>query len=142
MFRPITLGRRALSCLTLAAFITALGSPAAAQAKKKKVKKKTPVSVCAHFDQVDKEDDGVDLVVANRCDVKLACSVSWTLTCTPHEGSSSRSQHGAAFDLDTGADQSTLASPATCGNDGWTLDDVTWSCQPEPKKVVAKNDRK
>jgi hypothetical protein len=135
-------------CLALAAFIMALGSPAAAQPKKKKAKKKTPVSVCAHFDQVDKEDDGVDLVVANRCDIKLSCSVSWTLTCLPAESRAgrsqrnrgapetpkvSRSQHGAAFELDVGSDQSTLASPTACGYDGWVLDDVTWSCQPERK---------
>lgn len=137
MFRPNTAGRRALVCLALAAMV----APAAAQPKKKKAKKKTPVSVCAHFDQVDKEDDGVDLVVANRCDVKLSCSVSWTLTCAPETPKVSRSQHGTAFDLELGADQSTLASPSACGNDGWVLDDVIWSCQPE-KKIVAKNDRK
>lgn len=128
MFRPTSLGRRALVCLALAMMI----SPAAAQSKKKKVKKKTPVSVCAHFDQVDKEDDGVDLVVANRCDIKLACSVSWTLTCAPETAKVSRSQHAAAFELEVGSDQSTVASPAVCGNDGWVLDDVTWSCRPEP----------
>lgn len=136
MVRPISLGRRAPVCLALAAFVMALGSPAAAQPKKKKAKKKTPVSVCAHFDQVDKEDDGVDLVVANRCDIKLSCSVSWTLTCAPETPKVSRTQHGAAFELELGSDQSTLASPAECGNDGWVLDDVTWSCQPE--RVVRK----
>lgn len=131
MVRPISLGRRALVCLALAAMV----SPAAAQPKKK-AKKKTPVSVCAHFDQVDKDDDGVDLVVANRCDVKLSCSVSWTLTCAPETPKVSRTQHGAAFELELGSDQSTLASPAQCGNDGWVLDDVSWSCQPE--RVVGK----
>jgi hypothetical protein len=134
MFRPITLGRRAPVCLALAAFVLGLGSSAAAQPKKKKAKtRKTPVSVCAHFDQVDKDDDGVDLVVANRCDIKLTCAVSWTLTCAPESAKVSRSQHGAAFELDMGSDQRTLASPSTCGNDGWVLDDVTWSCQPERK---------
>lgn len=126
MFRPTTLGRRALVCLALAT----LCSPAAAQSKKK-VKKKTPVSVCAHFDQVDKDDDGVDLVVANRCDIKLSCSVSWTLTCAPASARASRTQHASAFELEVGSDQRTLASPAACGNDGWVLDDVSWSCRPE-----------
>lgn len=124
--------RKAMICLAMVGMFT----PALAQPKKKKAKKKTPVSACTHFDQVDKEDDGVDLVVANRCDIKLSCSVSWTLTCAPDTPQASRSQHGSAFELDTGADQSTLASPATCGHTGWVLDDVTWSCQPETKKVA------
>ena len=63
------------------------------------------------------------------------------LTCAPDTAKVSRSQHASAFELDMGTDQSTLASPTACGYDGWVLDDVTWSCQPE-RKVVAKNDRK
>jgi hypothetical protein len=133
MFRPTTTGRWALLCLALAA----VASPALAQPKKK-AKKKTPVSVCAHFDQIDKDDDGVELVVANRCEIKLACSVSWTLTCAPDTPKASRSQHASAFPLEVGNDQSTLASPSDCGNDGWVLDVVTWSCTPEPRPKTAR----
>lgn len=121
---------RALLLVTAAVAVAAPGSAAAG--KKKVRSKKTPVSVCAHFDQLDREDDGVDLVVANRCEVKLSCSVSWTLVCAPDTAAAARSQHASAFALEVGRDQSTLASPAVCGNDGWVIDDVTWSCQPEP----------
>jgi hypothetical protein len=111
---------------------TVLSATAGAQPKKKaKVKKKVPVSTCAHFDQVDKDDSGVDLVVANRCEIKLACSVAWTLKCVPRTGRGASSPNAAAFELETGADQSTLASPTECGNDGWVIDDVTWSCAPQ-----------
>jgi hypothetical protein len=133
MSRPSHRARWARCALALAA-ITSLATTAAAD-RKKKVKKptKTPVSVCAHFDQIDKEDDGVDLVVANRCEVKLTCSVSWRLTCAPDTRKATRTQRASAFELDLNSDQSTLASPGECGNDGWMIDDVVWSCQPQPE---------
>lgn len=127
--------RCALALCAAAAVI----SPAAAEGKKKKGKKKTPVSVCASFDQLDREDEGVDLVIGNQCDVKLTCSVAWTLTCAPDTAKSSRTPGRSAFALDLGGSQSTLASPGVCGNDSWEIDDVTWSCQPEqPTRVVKR----
>ncbi len=120
------------AALALVVPATTTSAPAQPAARKKKGKK-TPVSVCAHFDQVDRdEEDGVDLVVANRCDVRLACSVSWTLTCEPDTRKASRFQRAAAFGLDVGSEQRTLAGTGDCGHHGWVIDDVSWSCRPEP----------
>lgn len=129
--RPLHRTRWARCALALLAVAFA-ASPALAETKKKRAKKKTPVSACASFDQRDREDEGVDLVVGNQCDVKLSCAVSWTLTCAPDTPRATRNPERTAFALDTGGSQSTLASPATCGNAGWMIDDVTWTCQPEP----------
>lgn len=127
--RPSSLWVRGVLC-ALALAISS--STAAADRKKPRGKKSTTsVAACTSFDQRDREDEGVDLVVTSRCEVKLACSVSWELTCRPAEGKSRRSQHGAAFSLVTDATEITTASPAACGNDGWEIDGVVWSCQPD-----------
>ena len=121
-------------CALALAALAIAASPAFAETKKKSKKKKvrkTPVSVCASFDQHDREEAGVDLVVGNGCDVKLSCNVSWTLTCTPRGGGNTRTSERSDFALDTGGQQSTLASPASCGSHSWQIDDVSWSCQPE-----------
>ena len=131
--------RGALCALALAM----LCSPAAAGPKKPRPKKaKVSIASCTTFDQRDRDDDGVDLVVANRCDVRLACSVSWSLTCRPATGRSRKSQHGQAFSLVTDSTESTAATPEACGNDGWEIDDVAWSCQPDPEAKDADADSK
>jgi hypothetical protein len=133
--RPLPRTRWARCALALLA-VAFVASPALADSKKKKKgKKKTPVSACASFDQRERDDEGVDLVVGNQCDVKLSCAVSWTLTCAPDTRHVSRTPERTTFALDTGGSQSTLASPATCGNAGWMIDDVTWTCQPDPEPV-------
>ena len=134
--KPVVRG--ALCALALALMF----SPAVAGPKKGKGKKAKAISVayCTSFDQVDREDEGVDLVVSSRCEMKLACSVSWSLTCRPAVGKGRRSQHGEAFSLVTDATETTTASVATCGNDGWEIDNVAWACQPDPEpKTVAQN---
>lgn len=138
MSRPVRRARWARCALALLALV-AICQPAIADRKKKPKKaKKAPVSVCASFDQIDREDDGVDLVVGNQCDVKLSCAVSWTLTCAPDTRRAARNPGRSSFALDTGGSQSTLASAGQCGNDGWVIDDVTWTCQPEPPPRVSE----
>ena len=137
MRHPVSRVRGVLCVLALAM----LCSPAVADRKKGKGKgskaKQASVAACTSFDQLDREEDGVDLVVSSRCDVKLACSVSWSLTCRPAAGKSRKTQHGQAFSLVTDGTEVTNVSPATCGNDGWVIDDVTWACQPEPEPPLA-----
>lgn len=127
MSQPSTWARWAACALALAI----AASPAIADKKKKRTKVRTSIATCTSFDQVDRADDSVDLVIANSCDIGLACSVSWTLTCAPGTRSASRHQHGQAFALATAASSAANASPAECGNQAWAIDDVTWSCLPD-----------
>jgi hypothetical protein len=111
-----------------------LCSPATAERKKPRQKvNRTSVATCTSFDQVDREDDGMDVVVENRCSIRVACSVSWSWPCRPAAGRSRRTQHGQAFTLVTDATETTSISPSACGNDGWEIDDVLWACQPDPE---------
>lgn len=123
-------GARWALCALALAF---LASPAVADNKKKKtrVKQRTSVAACTSFEQLDREDDSVDLVIANACEVQVACSVSWTVTCAPGTKRARRTQHGEAFTLATAQTQTQNASAAVCGNDGWAIDDVVWSCNPQ-----------
>ena len=109
-------------------------SPAYADRGKKKKPRAKPresVAACTNFDQQDREDDSVDLVISSTCEVPVACSVSWSLVCAPGTKHAHRSQHGEAFALTSSQTQSTNASAGTCGNDGWVIDDVVWSCNPQ-----------
>jgi len=94
-------------------------------------KKKVPVSECASFDQQDREDeDGVDLTVSSGCEVKLACSVKWTVTCAPDSKHPKRKKEAVTFDLENGQSQTASASVTACGLKGWEITDISWSCDP------------
>ncbi|MEZ4401847.1 MAG: hypothetical protein R3B06_17595 [Kofleriaceae bacterium] len=99
---------------------------------KRPAKARDSIAMCTSFDQVDRDDEAIDLVVANDCEVALACAVSWKLTCVPQRGARQAHQHGVTFDLAPAQQQRSLASPEACGNDGWEIDDVVWSCKPMP----------
>jgi hypothetical protein len=129
--RPMKIRARGALC---ALALALLCSPAIAGPRKPRAKKpKVSVAACTVIDQRGRDDEGIDIVVANRCEVKLACSVSWSLTCQPAVGKRRKSQHGQAFSLVTDATETTAISPIACGNDGWEIDDVAWSCQPDPE---------
>lgn len=127
---PTTGTRWVLCALALALAV----SPALADNKKKKKAKAKPresVAACTTFDQLDREDDSVDLVIGSSCEVPVACSVSWSLVCAPGTKHARKSHGGEAFTLEATQSQSTNASAGTCGNDGWVIDDVVWSCNPQ-----------
>jgi len=126
-----TLGARGVLC---AVALALAASPALADHKKKKPKAKPPrvsVADCTTFDQRDREDESIDLVIGSSCEVPVACSVSWTLVCAPGTRQSRKSNHGEAFTLVAAQVQSTNASADTCGNSGWVIDDVVWACNPQ-----------
>ncbi len=114
--------------LAFAIALSCLAPTAVADSGRKKDKS---VDSCTSFDQRDRADeDGTDFVVTNSCDIKLACGVKWTLTCAPDTRKEKTTRHGAAFELEDGQSEETEASTAACGNAGWEISKISWSCEP------------
>lgn len=71
---------------------------------------------------------GLSFDMDNRCDKRLACALSWTLSCENASGkTTSRSKKEARFDIGPSDQHSTTGSASSC-NGGWKIDDVSWSC--------------
>ena len=114
--------------LAIAIALSFLSPAALADSAKKKRKS---VAACASFDQRDREDeDGVDFVIANSCEIKLACGVKWSLTCAPGTKKAKTTREAAAFELEDGKTEETTASADRCGAGSWELTDISWSCEP------------
>jgi len=94
---------------------------------------RTPKSLsdCTSFDQQDKGDDKVAFTIHNTCTIPVDCSISWRLVCAP-ESKKRRALHvgGAKLALANSSMQTAEASAAICGDAGWSLDNIAWSCQP------------
>ena len=101
-----------------------------ADAKKKKERKS--VAECTSFDQRDREDeDGVDFSVSNSCSMPVSCSMRWTVTCAPDSKKRrSRKSDSKSFALDADNGITLTASTARCGDDGWSVGDISWACSP------------
>ena len=109
--------------------LVSLTAPAVAD--KSVHKSKGSIAECASFDQKDSGDTSVDFTVTNSCTIKVECSVTWSLTCAPDSPKHrSRKQQGASFNLETTEAKTTTASADSCGDAGWSIDDVNWSCAP------------
>ena len=89
------------------------------------------IADCTYFDQKDKDDDRVEFTVKNLCTVPVDCSMSWRVVCAP-DSKKRRAVHpsSAKFSLESGAVSSKEASADLCGDDGWSIDSIKWSCQP------------
>lgn len=92
---------------------------------------KKSIARCTSFDQVDKDEDTVELTIHNSCTIPVDCEITWRLVCAP-ESKSRRATHkrSAKFTLTSTGQQAATASAAVCGDDGWTMDGVSWSCEP------------
>lgn len=92
---------------------------------------KRSLSTCTSFDQVEKGEDKVEFTIHNTCSIPIDCSVSWRVVCAP-ESKKRRASHAnlAKLALTDGQSQSAEASASICGDDGWSIDSVHWSCEP------------
>jgi hypothetical protein len=92
---------------------------------------KKTVGDCTSFDQTDKTDDTVELTIKNTCSMPVDCSISWRVVCAP-DSKKRRAVHpgSSKLALTTGAASSASASAAVCGDDGWSIEAIEWSCQP------------
>jgi len=119
---------RGVSC-ALALLLSSLALPARADATHKKPGKS--LAACATFTQKDASDTTVDFTVDNACTVAVTCTVSWSVTCAPDAPKKrSKKYEGATFTLDAAQLRTTTASADRCGDDGWAIEDVTWTCAP------------
>jgi hypothetical protein len=89
------------------------------------------VSTCTSFGQQDKDDDKVQFTINNTCTIPVDCSITWRVVCAP-ESKKRRAVHAGAakLALTNSSAQSAEASAAVCGDDGWSIDGISWSCQP------------
>lgn len=121
--------RWAGSALALASLL--VSSTVAADKDKHVKKSKGSVADCASFAQKDAGDDAVDFTITNACTIDVECSVTWSLTCAPDSPKRrSKKSEGASFVLATTEARTSTASASRCGDDGWAIDDVSWSCAP------------
>jgi hypothetical protein len=76
---------------------------------------------------------GLSFDMQNRCEKRLSCALSWTLTCENASGKTThKAKQEAHFDIGASDSHATTGSAATC-KDGWKIDDVSWSCAPAGK---------
>jgi hypothetical protein len=89
------------------------------------------LSSCTSFDQNDKGDSAVELTIHNKCTIPVDCTISWRVVCAP-DSKKRRAIHPSASKLSLveGGASSAEASAAMCGDDGWAIEGIEWSCQP------------
>jgi len=103
---------------------------ATAEAQKrpdKRVAKKRAIRRCVSYKQ-EQYDDGLSILLKNRCDFDLSCSLSWRVRCDEDESGTKRSK-AELLTIDQGNSDSAYASASVCGDDGWRVTDVRWSCE-------------
>ena len=77
--------------------------------------------------------NGLAMDVQNSCSKRLACALTWTLTCENASGkATSKAKQEARFAIDASDTHHTTGSAATC-KDGWKIDDVSWDCAAAEK---------
>jgi hypothetical protein len=106
----------------------------AAEAQKRVAKKKTKrksreraIGRCVRYRQQQTEE-GLYLRLANRCDFDLSCTMSWRVRCDSDEPGTRR-RKAEVLEIDQGTTDGTYASAAICGDDGWRISEVRWSCE-------------
>lgn len=86
---------------------------------------------CTAFDQIDKSEDTLELAVHSTCTIPIDCAISWRVVCAP-DSKKRRAVHRGSAKLVLGASASgtAQASAAVCGDDAWTIDAISWACEP------------
>lgn len=73
---------------------------------------------------------GLAIDVQNSCSKRLACVLSWTLTCENASGkTTSKARQEVRFAIAASDTHHTTGSAAAC-KDSWKIDDVAWDCAP------------
>jgi hypothetical protein len=89
--------------------------------------KQVNVSECVKYSQ-HQDDGGMDFGLKSSCAADLECSISWMLRCDGDAADQKR-QEARAFMLPSGQTGSAYASADACGEKGWSITRVRWSCK-------------
>ena len=94
-------------------------------------KNKKSLADCTSFTQTEKGEDAFELSVHNSCKAQLDCSISWKVVCAP-QSTKRRAvhPHNQKFTLTAGTGNTVEASAASCGDEAFSIEHVTWSCEP------------
>ena len=113
------------------AIAISIGVPAAFSSASADRSTKKSLADCTSFDQEDKGDDKVEFTLKNMCTIPVDCAMSWRVVCAP-DSKKRRNVHttSSKVSLESGATDKKEASASLCGDDGWSIDSVHWSCQP------------
>jgi len=93
------------------------------RAKRKRVKR------CVKFDQTLAADQGsITLELDNKCRFDVLCTMRWRVVCDSDDEDSPNRNKRESFELSAGGSYSAVADSVPCGDDGWEVTDVTWTC--------------
>jgi hypothetical protein len=67
----------------------------------------------------------MNLRLSNRCGRDLQCSITWEVACQSED---EPRKAGSVFDLPAASTDGAYATAASCGDDGWEIRKVRWSC--------------
>ena len=94
--------------------------------KKRGAKRK--LSRCVEYSQ-EIGETAMTLGLANDCKKPLECTMTWFLACHRQNGKIERSRQSETFYLGDGTEHTVAASAAACGDDGWSIRNVRWTCR-------------
>lgn len=87
------------------------------------------VSRCVKYSQTMGGDkQSVDIGLANRCRFAVSCTVEWRVSCDS-DGAGAAGEAAQSLELGKGDRQTINASAARCGDDGWEVQDIRWTCE-------------
>lgn len=82
---------------------------------------------CVRFES-EPSNKSVAVHVKNSCDIKLSCSLKYTLRCSASDGSQSRSSsQQEAFNLGRKGSHELSLSAESC-KQAWDIDQIQWTC--------------
>jgi hypothetical protein len=109
----------------LAIALSAIAATAGAQPKKPPAT--VNVGECVRYRQ-DQDDGGIGFTLRSSCSADLDCSISWNLRCDGDPAGGKR-QGAQTFFLAAGSTGAAYASADACGDKGWSISQVRWSCR-------------
>jgi hypothetical protein len=132
----------ALPVLVVAAIASghsvAQGSRSAKGPAKPPVKKLESVMACMKFRQQRLvEDGGLRMELRNCCHGPVKCAISWEVRCG--RGGKPAAQ-SADLEIAAGSTESAFGYGIECGNDGWQIAAVKWSCETAAATEAAEID--